>query len=1084
VKIKPISIFVSLLLLLSSLAMAQTGETGTFVGTVTDQEGMPLPGVEVTARNIQTGLTQSTVTNARGNYRIERLPRGFYELTAGLQGFKTTIRKGLELFGGAVTSINLEMELGRLEEEVTVIGVTPIVETTRSEVSTVMTEKELLSYPQQNRNYLNLMQYAPGTQPDAPMTSATGTGFAVNGMRGESNNYMLDGLNNNDMTDNTMDTTLLPPEAIQEFRLVTNNFNAEYGRNTGGILNVVMKSGTNEIHGSAWGFFRGDSGLFRSADWLTGEREPYQRYQYGATFGGPIVKDKTFFFATFEGINQEIDQVQAQFFLTPQAIATAQGASRQFFDKYGSAYPVPTYDFRDINEDGVMDYGRAALSYTDNFKGYMGGLKLDHIFSETDRIALRWMYNFRENKSGYGYKGYYWVPGQQLVQPFKYHTGGLSWLHIFSPTSYNEVRLGYHRDNWEWKTQDTEIAYFAFSDGLLGFGDPGYPMLQINNTFQLSDILNIQSGDHNLKFGADFRYWTVTSSFDAYVNGYYIYDDGLGFLNNDPAAYLLLGADPPDNPDDPYRPSGDLTDPNAWGTGFGLTERKWRGYEVGLFAQDDWRVSDRLTVSYGLRWEFYSVPEEYSGAGINQPAFGTEQGYLNGELTEGEWNEEGIRYTIFDGRQLMGKGLWNNYYGNLAPKVSFAYDLTGDGKTSLRGGYGISYDRQMNRSYENDRFNYPDFAFNGFTGTPWGGPVDFYAQLGGAGVPVEAAGAVAVSLRWMDPNLKPQMAHNWMVGIQRELGPNFSVELDYTGSSGRRIGGIMRLNRFTGDGADGVYDGINSYISPRDGNFRTNSFYSNYHAGQIILNKRFSNGWSWYTAYTFGVAKDLSSSYQGIILSQAVERDLWNTDYGYASYDHRHRVVGGIVWEFPWFRNSESWALRNLIGGWQLGVSYHWTSGRRFSLFTPGGPAFDYNLDAQWGSDRPVWLGGSDYNEAIKWEQGRPLIDPTYFEEPEPPASEGDLTYYNQNLLPRNAFTWFPTYNIDISLQKNFAIPMGSRDVNLQLIFDVFNLLKNQFWIWPGSASYTINVYGSNAFGEVPRKVGDRIAQLSIRVMF
>jgi len=1087
VKFKKLPILLSLLLIVSSFALAQSGDTGTFVGTVTDEEGMPLPGVEVTAENLQTGLTQSTITNERGRYRMERIPRGFYTLTATLEGFKTTVRKGLELFGGAVTNVNLELQIGTLEEEVTVIGVTPIVETTRSEVSTVMTQKEIMAYPMQNRNYLQLMAYAPGTQPDAPVIGAT-TGYAINGMRGESNNYMLDGLNNNDMTDNTMETTLLPPEAIQEFRLVTNNFNAEYGRNTGGVLNVVMKSGTNQFHGSAWGFYRGDNAFFRSSDWLTGEREPYNRKQYGATLGGPIIKDRTFFFGTFEAMNEDIGYSIDRLFLTPQAISTAVGPARTLFDKWGSNYPTPTRELEDLNGDGIPDYGRAALTYNDAAKSYTGGIKIDHLFSEKDRIALRWMYNFRETKSGLGYAGYYWAPGEELVLPSKFHTGGLTWLHIFSPTAYNEVRVGYHRDNWIWETQDETITYIGFDDGLMGVGDPGYPMPQINNTYQLVDVLNIQMKDHNMKFGGEFRLWNVESSFDALTNGYYIFDTGLDFLANNPAAYLILGADPPDNPDNPYLP-GDSSRADLWKTGFGLTDRKWKGYDIGIFAQDDWRVNDRLTVSLGIRWEFYSVPKESSGVGINQPIFGTEAGFNNTmagnlDLTEGVWDEEGITYTAFDGRQLTGKGIWNNYYGNFAPKASFAYDLTGDGKTSLRAGYGISYDRQMNRSYENDRFNYPDFAFNSFLGSPWGGDSDFHVQLPGNQVPVEAAGDVRISLRWMDPNLKPQMAHNWMVGIQRELGPNFSIEIDYTGSAGRRIGSIIQFNRQTGDNADGSYDALNPYISIRDGNFRTNSFYSNYHAAQIILNKRFANGWSWYTAYTFGVGKDLGSMYQGGTLTQAIEEGYWDTDYGYSAYDHRHRVVGGIVWEVPFFRESESWALRNLVGGWQLGVSYHFTTGRRFNIVTSSGPANDFNMDGAWGADRPVWLGGSNYQDAITWEQGQPSINPDLFTNPEPPTAPGDMSYYDQNILPRNAFTWTPTYNVDISLQKNFIIPSGSRDFNLQLIVDVFNVFKSQFWRTPGFTGSTANNYSLSSFGQTTQKIGDRIAQVSIRFMF
>ena len=242
------------------------------------------------------GLVQSTVTNDFGRYRIERLPRGMYTLTAAIQGFKTTTREGLELSIGGEVKVNFNLEIGKLEENITVIGVSPLVETTRAQVSTVITEKEFLSYPQGNRDYTSLIAYAPGTLPGAGRS-----GYAVNGMRGSSNNFQIDGIDNNDNGTATNAVTSMPPESIQEFRLVSNNFSAEYGRNSGGVINAVMKSGTNEFHGSAWIFHRGGSALFQSEDWLTHDLPPYKRYQYGGTIGGPIIKDKTFFFASYRG---------------------------------------------------------------------------------------------------------------------------------------------------------------------------------------------------------------------------------------------------------------------------------------------------------------------------------------------------------------------------------------------------------------------------------------------------------------------------------------------------------------------------------------------------------------------------------------------------------------------------------------------------------------------------------------------------------------------------------------------------------------------------------------------------------------
>lgn len=1044
-----------------SMALAQR-DVGTIVGTVSDDEGLHLPGVTVTAKNAQTGLTQSAVTNPGGQYRLERLPRGTYEITAKLEGFKTYTKRGFELLAGAEIRVDFTMQIGTLEEEVTVIGLSPIIETTRSQVSTVMTEKEMMSYPTLNRNFFALMEYAPGTQINAGYRS----GIAVNGMRDASNNLMIDGLDNNDIGTAGDYTTTIPPEAIQEFRLITNNFSAEYGRNTGGHLNVVMKSGTNELHGSAWIFHRGESALFQSEDWLTHERPPYKRYQYGATLGGPVIKDKTFFFATYEGIWQETGAVEPWLFFTPEAVGRAKGSAKQFFDKYGSTYPVPTYDFRDLDGDGLIDAGKYDWDGITKFTGNKGGLKIDHIFSERDRVALRWMFNYYTEKEDFAN-----VPGNVRDLPYNYHTGGLTWLHIFSPTMYNEVRIGFHRDWADWPRVAPEVPFFGgldydrMGDGVHSVGDwPNMPQKFLNDQYQLVNVLNFQKGNHSVKIGGELRLWRSDSIFDANVDGaYYFYYSSLDWLYNHGADGLWIGADPPDDPSNLF---------GEWKKG--ETDRKFQGLEGGLFIQDDWRVSDRLTISAGLRWEYFGVPQEKSGKGIDMPAFGT----AAGGLTEGVYNEDGIRYLIIDGREKLGKGLWDQYWLAFAPKFSFAYDLTGDGKTSFRGGIGRAFDRTFNNIYENDRFNYPGFTFAGF----WPIAAPIYPTIP-VSIPVENLGFATFGLRWMLPDLRPASAWNWLVGIQRELSPNTAIEVNYTGTLGRNLGVIHRANRFTGDKLDGIMEGLNSSFSITDVNVRAQTEKSEYHALQLILTKRFANGWSLYSSYTYGKALDNNSDYFGDISGmEAVSQERKDMEWGRAQFDQRHRMVGGFVYDLPFFKESENWFMKNVVAGWQFSANFHVTSGRPFNVRDA---ARDYNYDYD-RQDRPLWLG-DDFQDVIKWKQGIPYLDKSLFGTPNPPKFAGtppnewstyDTSYYEQNFIDRMAFIWFPTYNINLGLQKYFTVPIAGRDVQFQVIGEIFNLLKNTFWDLPDRA---IN---SRTFGETFRQSGERRFQLSLRIVF
>lgn len=1060
--IKKLYALAGALVFLALLVPAQTRDLGSFVGTVSDTESVRLPGAAITIKNLQTGLNQSTVTNAQGRYRIERLPRGTYAVSAAFPGFKTTIKEGLVLSIGAEVKVDFILETGKIEEEITVVSKTPMVETTRAQVSTVISQKEFMSYPQGNRDYTSLIAYAPGT---VPMWGST---FAINGQRAEANNFTIDGIDNNDSVGafGTPYISTLPPESIDEFRLVSNNFSAEYGRNSGGVINAVMKSGSNDLHGSAWIFHRGDSAVFQTQDWLTRDRPPYRRDQYGLTLGGPIAKDKTFFFLTFEGLNEETQDLTPNLIIAPEAWAKAVGPAKYFYDKYGAHYPAPTYGFIDIDGDGTEDAGYYPWSNTIRRRAYTAGIKIDHVFSGKDRISFRWLYNSMTEKWDTIY-----LPGIIEEIPYQYHTGGLTWLHLFGPNTYNEVRFGCHLDSLDYKRPVPELPVFGFFDGVTWIGQDD-DMLTKTSTYQLMDVLNFQIGNHSIKLGGEARLWTMKADWPAYATGIYAFLDCNWFLYDYGAYYLLIGADPPDpSEDNPYVPGP--------GTGIwqkGDPSRKWRGLEGGLFIQDDWRVTDRLTFSPGLRWEYFGVPKETSGHGISMPAFGTQEGYENTiagnyDITEGTFNREGIKYLIFDGRELNGKGLWNPYYKAFAPKISFAYDLTGDGKTSFRGGWGISYDRIFNNIWMNDHFNYPDYTFAYFLATPW-----IHPTFPGT-IPAENAAYYDVSLRWMQPDLVPQKAYNWLLGLQRELGSNLMLEISYTGSAGRDLGTIQHPNRYTGDRLDGSADGINPYVGIMSANFREQTMRSDYHALTITLNKRFSRGWSWYTAYTYGSAKDQTSGYGGDNSSMAaVSNERLGDEYGYAQFDRRHRMVGGFVWEMPFFRQSNNWVLKNVLAGWQVSGNFHWTSGQPFTV-SGGLPSTDWNYDGDWWYDRPLWTGGN-YDELVTRTDGRPGFDYDKFAIPVPPKYADDMSYYEQNFVPRNAFRWFPTYNVDLSVQKFFTARMAARDVTFQVIAEVFNVGNWLFWDLPGTSWDLPN------FGYSQRKSGVRRLQLSLRVVF
>lgn len=1031
-----IVLMLGLLALSTSWVWAQGG-SGELTGLVADPSGAVVPNAQVTLTNSATGDKRTTVTTAAGVYRFSALPIvGTYTLQTSSKGFKAVKIDNIVVSVGTITNQDIKLELGTGSEEVTVEAGAQLVQATDASISQLVDRRVWQNMPLEARNANDFINLVAGAVPEQ-IAGGTFRGAAVNGTRTGTGNYMIDGVDNNEQGQGGVSicgtacgqggaNTSISPDAIQEYRVITHDFNAEYGKAGGFVTDTVLKSGVNTWHGSAFEYNRVQA--LTANDWFSNNknaRDHLVRNQFGGSIGGPIIKDKTFFFLTAEAhrlrqsspltgtsmTRQFYDFVNSGQFATfiqnnlcgsPCTVPTTVGPIfQQLRQKWpqamplvnstincatnttgacigqgvyttGLAYPVPVYDTATESDVTPIDQYRTSV-------------KVDHRFSANDQFSGTYLFedvHFQSNL-----EGSFTTFGVPEDNPNRAQTLGLSWTHTLSPTALNQAKFGYLRRKADFTDPGSAgIPSFYTIDALVsGFGAAtNSTQFFTENQFQGKDDISVTRGKHSLKFGGEYRRTRNGSSFQADRNGHFVswsaedlitdsvftdqLDNAFGYSYG--GWYYAGAAINPTN--------GQLPD----------FYRGYRANEVSFYGQDDWRIHNRLTLNLGLRWEYFGPPHNFKKNIDSNYYFGTPVTPITGcvsGITPINCNANPFLpvnspFYAFEASarpKVRNSNIWNKDLNNFGPRVGFAWDTLGNQKLVLRAGGGVFYDRLYNNVFENIRFNPPFYAdetagkfLSGVALGPLKQPglltIPFTSNAQFINPALFPNGLPKPIPRHIDQNLVTAYYEQYSFGVQYELAKDLALETNYVGTLGRKLIGILNRNTY-----DGRTSGAGPSIRPNptfnSDNARGNYYNSNYNALDVSLRKRFSHGLSLNANYTYSKALDELSDVFRSKSTQLSATDVQNIrlDYGPADFDVRHRVVVSYNYDLPFLKGNR-W-----LGGWTLNGIVSWNTGSPIALLdAPPSGADDGNKDGV-RTDRPAFLGSGSVLNAIMGKEQR-----------------------------------------------------------------------------------------------------------------
>jgi len=904
------------LLALSLGAFAQI-QNGQFTGTVTDPSGASIANANVTVTNIGTDLSVTTTTNSAGIFVVKELPVGTYKISAEARGFKTVTDTDLSLNAGTIQRVDFKMQLGQTREVIEVTGEASAINTEDSKLANTVSGTQVANLPLNGRNIYDLMLLSPGAISNASggdkgKTSEQGPGIIVNGTRQNFNGFLINGVSNKDLSGGPNNTPI--EDSIQEFQQLTLNMSAQYGNSAGSVTNLVTKTGTNSWHGSAWEFLRNDvldaNNYFLNRKSVS--RPPLRFNQFGATFGGPVVKDKLFFFASYQGDRfKTVQPPTPETQESPEWRATVAAAEPNsvanllystFPPGVAGTSPVSLNDFTFSKDLGYSDFSpylcpdnSSALfasrfqhilgvtatdqanavaagcstplalqpgvanrdapfiensvvnfpSQTINnlFNGNEASLRVD--FNPNDRNRFFASFNYLRSNDGFGPFNASLSSARGFLSPTKsfFPNGQFSFIHTFSPRVLNEFRAGYTLNDTSILANKPGVPQVEFDDGSAGFGSyNGYPQFFKDHVYSYSDMLSVSHGNHNMKMGVDVRRNIENSEFNVGRPSYYFTDQI--FFAADAPYQENAGVDP-----------GILSGRPAE---LATNVRDWRNLEFGAYFQDDWKITRRLTLNLGLRYDLYTRHNEENGlvtnfvlgpghdlidnlaTGAGQihdasvPCLFTAGNILNPAASVAGTAGCGSGGGASPGGFTIAKTLGLGDHNNLGPRVGFAYDMFGNGKTALRGGIGMSYEGTLYNPLSNSRWNAPFYSFDEAQSPLEGGIADVVygpttcgVGLGtcvpsgaaptfggpgtnvGQGVGVQDTGNI---MGWA-PNaphlsfrsglifpsgIRDPYVYSYFLGIQHELVNRLVLEVNYVGTTGHKLFRAEDINRIPG----------------------------------------------------------------------------------------------------------------------------------------------------------------------------------------------------------------------------------------------------------------------------------------------
>jgi outer membrane receptor protein involved in Fe transport len=1035
----------------------------------------------VTAKSVNTGFTRETVTDGEGAFVIANVSADTYEVSYTLTGFKTSVRR-VTVSVGATAAADVKLEVGGLTDTVSVVAAPETIDTRTGEFRTTIGARQLTELPTLTRNPYDLVALAGNVKQNSNEEvqlvggDGRGTGFSINGARSASTNILLDGGDNNYLFTAGIGQEV-PLDAVQEFSVITNNFSPQYGRASGGIVNVVTKSGTNRFSGTGYEFFRNDKLSENSPDNIANgiEKGKFNRSQLGYSLGGPILKDKVHFFSSLEYIRIRSLDTLISWTVAPEFLAAVSPATKAYFDTYGKGATIngPVLTVADVI--GKLNIGAGAFASlpgnlpvfgrtdvpipTDAGAGfpqdnYQTINKVDFQLNPGTQAGISYAYLKSDSE-----------PGTQSASPYpQYNTGVLERKHnlnanltrVWSNNFTSQSKLV-----WNKLSEDQPVngpgeprlvmnrTGFVAIDGYpIAF--PGYLPFNPNNDIpaggpqKLTQFYQDQTwlkGSHDIRFGGAFVHIADDHTFSAYSNGLQqlsITANNTTSLNNLVTGNINrfeVAINPGGFPGGTYVTP--VTSPNF------LSKNRYT--EFALYAQDNWSIGDRLKLNLGVRYDYFG-PQTKSDPKFDANFYYGGADDLNISSADPVTILQAVRTgQVLPSDQSPIDGLWRQDKDNFAPRLGFAWDVNGDGRTALRGGYGMAYERNFGNVTYNVLFNPPEFLIASIDA-----PTDVPTQpiyVDNAGPFGGVAGVVKTiprgSVRHVDQNIQTAYAHVYGLSFQKELAGGVTGSVEYNGSTGRKLYDLSDLNKI---GAPFVYEGIGGPLDRANSqytafNTRGNRGESQYHSMVFSAETRQlgSTGLALTSNYTLSRAKDnLSGTFtdsdnNGFYQTGYLDVFDPHLDYGYAGFDVRHRFSASAIWSVP-FANNNPW-----LGGWQVNALFTARSGYPFSVFDcTNGFAYCMRALDPTGVERSVGSGTptGDPNEFDLLDLSGLL--PTMGSYVHPTQGTSDFGPYPDTMTERNAFRGPGAWNMDMSVGKRFRFGSKAGLIRLEM-YNIFN---------------------------------------------